>query len=78
MEIVNAAYNAHDTVDLQPQEQMATIHVNPSTVEDPVKDGMLNPIYSVQLITTEVKENPYTCDRNTQETHTYCTVDDVQ
>ena len=76
--MTNAVYNSDDTTDLQPQEEMATIHANPSTSEDPVKDGMLNPTYSVQLVTSEVKENPYSCDPSTEETHTHCTVDDVQ
>ena len=37
MEMANAAYNHNDTADLQPQEEMATIHANPSTSEDLVK-----------------------------------------
>lgn len=77
MEIPNAAYNGHDT-DIQPQEQMVTIHVNPSTSEDLVKDGMSNPTYSVQLVTAKAKQNSYSCDPTTEETHTYCTVNDVQ
>lgn len=78
MEMTNAAYNHDDTADLQPQEEMATIHANPSTSEDLVKDGMSNPTYSVQLVTSVVKENPYSCDPSTEEIHSYCTVDDVQ
>ena len=68
MEIANAAYSAQDTVDLQTQEQMATIHVNPSTSEDLIKDGMSNPTYVVQLNIPGVKEIPYSCD--TEQTHT--------
>ena len=64
MEIVNAAYSAQDTVDFQTQEQVATIHANPSTSEDLVKDGMSNPTYDVQLVTPGVKE---ICD--TEQTH---------
>ena len=78
MEMTNAAYNHNDTADLQPQEEMATIHANPSTSEDLVKDGMVNPTYSVQLVISEVKENPYSCDPSTEEIHSHCTVDDVQ
>lgn len=68
MEVANAVYNAEDTMDLQPQEQMATIHANPSTSEDSVKDGMSNPTYDGQLVIPGVKEIPYPCD--TEQTHT--------
>ena len=78
MEMTNAAYNSDNTANLQPQEEMATIHANPSTSEDPVKDAMSNPTYSVHLVASEVKENPYSCDSDTEETHTHCTVDDEQ
>ena len=77
MEMTNAAYNSDNTANLQPQEEMATIHANPSTSGDLVKDAMSNPTYSVQLVASEVKENPYSCDSNTEETHTR-TVDDEQ
>ena len=75
MEMTNAAYNTNDTADMQPQEEMVTIHVNPSASDDLVKDGMSNPTYTVHLVTSE---NPSTSDLNSEETHTYCTVDDVQ
>ena len=74
MEIANAVYNADNVVDLQPQDQTATIHVNP-TSEDPMKDGMSNPTYIVQIVTSEAKDSR---DPNTEEAHTYCTEDDVQ
>ena len=75
MEMTNAAYNANDTASTQPQEEMATIHANPSASDDVVRDGMSNPTYTVHLVTSE---NPSSGGLNSEETHAYRTIDNVQ
>ena len=67
MEVTNAVYSTYDTAEIQPQEQLVTVHVNPSTDEDPINDGMSKPTDVVQMFTPVSKESPE--DFNTEETH---------
>ena len=55
----STAHNAHDTMDLQPQEQIATVHVNPSASENLARDEIS---YNVEPVTAEASKTHYPCD----------------
>ena len=68
MEIANVLHDTQDAMDLQPQEQNATIHVNPSTSENIVKHGTS---YNVEPVTSEASKNCYPSDPSKEETPLY-------
>lgn len=54
-ETAHTAHNAYDTRDLQPQEQIATVHVNPSA------SGNHGMSYNVDPVTSEANNTRYPC-----------------
>ena len=68
MEISNVSHDTQDAMDLRPQEQNTTIHVNPSTSENVVKHGTS---YNVESVTSEASKNCYSSDPSKEETPLY-------
>ena len=68
MEIADVSHDTQDAMDLQPQEQNATIHVNPSTSENIIKHGIS---YNVEPVTAEASKNHYPSDPSKEETPLY-------